>query len=98
VTIEGRIACSTRAFTILYAIEQRPGGLFNQLSQCRGYRWIANPPNVRTEWPPCFAELSFDIVRRATLAQLVEQLCLLGEAHGGLPLSVNIRIAVESAH
>jgi hypothetical protein len=42
------------------------------------------------------ARLSFDIERRATLAQLVEQLSVLGEAHGGLPLSVDVRIAVES--
>jgi len=28
--------------------------------------------------------------------QLVEQLSVLGEAHGGLPLSVDVRIAVES--
>jgi hypothetical protein len=41
-------------------------------------------------------QLSFDIARRATLAQLVEQLSVLGEAHGGLPLSVDVRIAVES--
>jgi len=42
-------------------------------------------------------ELSFDIARRATLAQLVERLSALGKAHGGLPLSVDVRIAVESA-
>jgi len=41
-------------------------------------------------------QLSFDIARRVTFAQLVEQLSLLGEAHGGLPLSVDVRIAVES--
>ena len=40
--------------------------------------------------------LSFDISRRATLAQLLEQLSVLGEAHGGLPLLVDVRIAVES--
>jgi len=40
--------------------------------------------------------LSFDISRRATLAQLVEQLSVLGEAHGGLPLLVGVRIAVDS--
>jgi hypothetical protein len=44
------------------------------------------------------AELSFEIARRATLAELVEQLCLIGEAHGGLPLSVDIRIALDSGH
>jgi hypothetical protein len=41
------------------------------------------------------AQLSFDIARKATLAQLVEQLSVLGEAHGGLPLSVDVRIAVK---
>jgi hypothetical protein len=42
------------------------------------------------------AQLSFDIARRATLAQLVERLSVLGEAHDGLPLSVDVRIAVDS--
>jgi hypothetical protein len=40
-------------------------------------------------------QLSFDIARKATLAQLVAQLSVIGEAHGGLPLSVDVRIAVE---
>jgi hypothetical protein len=43
------------------------------------------------------AQLSFDIAPRATLAQLVEELSVVGEAHGGLPLSVDVRIAVERA-
>ena len=43
------------------------------------------------------AQLSFDISRGASLAQLVEQLSVLGEAHGGLPMSVDVRIAVASA-
>ena len=41
-------------------------------------------------------QLSFNIARRATLAQLAEQLSVLGEAYGGLPLSVDVRIAVEN--
>jgi hypothetical protein len=43
------------------------------------------------------SQLSFDISRRASLAQLVKQLSVLGEAHRGLPLSVDVRIAVASA-
>jgi hypothetical protein len=43
------------------------------------------------------AQLSFDISRRAGLAQLVKQPSVLGETHGGLPLSVDVRIAVASA-
>jgi hypothetical protein len=43
-------------------------------------------------------ELSFDMTRAATLAELAEQLSLLGEFHGGLPLSVDVRIAVEHDH
>jgi hypothetical protein len=42
--------------------------------------------------------LSFDIAREATLAQLAEQLSMLGEIHGGLPLSVDVRVAVERTH
>ncbi len=42
--------------------------------------------------------LSFEMARGSTLAQLAEQLGLLGEIHGGLPLSVDIRVAVEKAH
>jgi hypothetical protein len=38
-------------------------------------------------------ELSFDFARDASLAKLAEQLCILGEIHGGLPLAVNVRLA-----
>ena len=42
--------------------------------------------------------LTFDLARGATLAQLAERLSSLGEAHGGLPLSVDIRVPVDQAH
>jgi hypothetical protein len=42
--------------------------------------------------------LSFDIAREATLGQLAEQLSVLSEIHGGLPLSVDIRVAVDRVH
>jgi hypothetical protein len=44
------------------------------------------------------AKLSFDIEPEATLAQLAERLSMLGEIHGGLPLSVDVRVAVERLH
>jgi hypothetical protein len=44
------------------------------------------------------AKLSFDIEREATLAQLAERLSMLGELHGGLPLSVDVRVPVERPH
>jgi len=43
------------------------------------------------------AELSFEIARGATLAQLAEQLCMLGENHGGPPLAVDVRVAIGRA-
>jgi hypothetical protein len=43
------------------------------------------------------SRLSFDLARGATLAQLAERLGRLGEAHGGLPLSVELRVPVEAA-
>jgi hypothetical protein len=43
------------------------------------------------------SRLSFDLVRGATFAQLAERLGRLGEAHGGLPLSVELRVPVETA-
>jgi hypothetical protein len=42
------------------------------------------------------AALSFDVARDATLAKLAEQLSVLGERHGGLPLMVNVRLAEET--
>lgn len=44
------------------------------------------------------ARFSFEMAREATFAQLAERLSRLGEMHGGLPLSVDIRVAVETAH
>jgi hypothetical protein len=42
------------------------------------------------------AALSFDLARDTTLAKLAEQLSVLGERHGGLPLMVNVRLAAET--
>ena len=44
------------------------------------------------------ARLSFEIGRDVTLAQLAERLSILGEVHGGLPLSVDVRVAIERSH
>jgi hypothetical protein len=44
------------------------------------------------------SRLSFDLARGATLAQLAERLGRLGETHGGLPLSVDVRVPVDRAH
>ncbi|MGC2199543.1 MAG: hypothetical protein WA633_05260 [Stellaceae bacterium] len=44
------------------------------------------------------ARLSFDMARETTLEELAEQLCRLGETHGGPPLSVAVRVPVERAH
>ena len=43
------------------------------------------------------SRLSFDLARGATLAQLAARLGRLGEARGGLPLSVELRVPVEGA-
>jgi hypothetical protein len=43
-------------------------------------------------------EFSFDVAHEATLAQLVEQLSMLAEVHGGLPLSVDVRVPVDRRH
>ena len=44
-----------------------------------------------------YSRLSFDVARGATFAQLAERLGRLGEAHGGLPLSVELHVPVEPA-
>ena len=44
------------------------------------------------------ASLSFEMARGATFAQLAEQLSMLSEIHGGLPLSVDVRVAVDRLH
>jgi hypothetical protein len=41
------------------------------------------------------AALTFNVARETTLEQLAEQLSALGDTHGGLPLSVDVRVAVE---
>ena len=43
------------------------------------------------------AELSFDMARGATLAQLAERVCMLGEGHDGLPVTVNVRATIGAA-
>lgn len=57
----------------------------------------AQPPNRVTAIFQ-HARMSFDIEPEATLAQLAERLSVLGEIHGGLPLSVDVRVAVEKLH
>jgi hypothetical protein len=44
------------------------------------------------------AKLSFEMARGTTLAQLVEELSILGKVHGGLPLSVDVRVPIDGAH
>jgi hypothetical protein len=44
------------------------------------------------------SRLSFDLARGATFAQLAERLGRLGEAHGGLPLFVELRVPIDRAH
>jgi hypothetical protein len=41
------------------------------------------------------SKLCFDLARGATFAQLAERLGNLGEAHGGPPLSVDVRVPVD---
>lgn len=54
---------------------------------------IGKPNRVTAEFQ--HARLSFEISRHATLAQLAERLCMLGEIHGGLPLSVELRVPLD---
>jgi hypothetical protein len=44
------------------------------------------------------SRLAFDLAHGATFAQLAERLGRLGEAHGGLPLSVDVRVPIDRAH
>jgi hypothetical protein len=53
----------------------------------------AKPNRVTAEFQ--HAKLSFEIPRDATLAQLAERLCMLSEIHGGLPLSIDLQVAVN---
>ena len=41
------------------------------------------------------SKLSFDLARGATFAQLADHLGRLGETHGGLPLSVDVRVPID---
>jgi len=41
------------------------------------------------------AKLSFDLARGATFGQLAERLGRLGEAHGSLPLSVDVQVPID---
>jgi hypothetical protein len=43
------------------------------------------------------AALTFNVRRDTTLAQIAEKLSALSEIHGGLPLSVNVRVAAEQS-
>ena len=84
-------------FTIFYTMKSAPG-LIQLVPKLKGVpmdREIAQRPHRVTA---VFQDiqLSFDVLRGASLAQLVEQLSVLGEAHGGLPMSVDVRIAVAS--
>ena len=54
-----------------------------------------HPRRVTAEFQD--TQLSFVISRRASLTQLVEQLFVLKEAHGGLALWADVRISVASA-
>jgi hypothetical protein len=42
------------------------------------------------------SSLHFDIARDATLAELAEQIYMLGKGHGGTPLLVEVQVPVES--
>jgi hypothetical protein len=44
------------------------------------------------------AKLSFEMACGTTLAQLVEELSILGTVHGGLPLSVDVRVPIDGPH
>jgi len=41
------------------------------------------------------SKLSFELARGATFAQLAGRLGSLGEDHGGLPLSVDVRVPLD---
>jgi hypothetical protein len=45
-----------------------------------------------------YARRSFEIEREVTLGQLAERLFTLGEMHGGLPVSVDVRVVVGTPH
>jgi hypothetical protein len=59
------------------------------------YKTVQKPNRVTAVFEN--TELSFDMARGATFAQLVERLSILSEAHGGRPLSVDVRVPVGGA-
>ena len=86
----------TKFYDFLHDVERaRAYSISTQIEGVPMDREIAQRPH-RVTAVFQHTQLSFDISRGASLAQLVEQLSVLGEAHGGLPLSVDVRIAVES--
>jgi hypothetical protein len=56
------------------------------------------PPSNRVTAIFQHATPSFDIEPEVTLAKFAERLSILGKIHGGLPLSVDVRVAAERAH
>jgi hypothetical protein len=67
-----------------------------QLGHCAMNKTAKKPNRVTAIFQD--ARLTFDLARGATLAQLAERLGSLGEAYGGLPLLVDIRVPVDQAH
>jgi hypothetical protein len=90
----------TRVFTIFYggnsALQGLPSSRRSPGDTVMNCKSAERPHRVTAVFQD--TELSFDIGREATLAQLAEQLCMLGEIHGGPPLSVDIRVAVGRVH
>ena len=88
-----------RIDTIFYGIKLRSGSLSGScLAQERSaMNKAAQKPNrVMAVFQD--SRLSFDLARGATLAQLADRLGRLGEAHGGLPLYVELRVPVDGSH
>jgi hypothetical protein len=63
-----------------------------------GFEIAPNDAKPTIEFGLKVDRLRFDIARNATLAELSEQVCVLSERHGGIPLSVKIEVAVEKPH
>ncbi len=85
-----------RIDTNFYGMYVAPGSLPGS-SQLRGISLMNNSVQRPTRVTAVFqgSRLSFDLARGATFAQLAERLARLGEAHGGLPLSVDVRVPVD---
>jgi hypothetical protein len=58
----------------------------------------ANADKPTIEFRYKVGRVRFDLARNATLAELAEQVCILSEKHGGMPLSVKIEVAVQKPH